>query len=139
MPLAGRWFGAAASTPSPRACWWRRDSIDVMSGHAASSHAFVVMAYGDSPFLGNCLGSLRAQSVRSEILVTTSTPSAYIDQMAARHGAALIVNGEKAGIAADWNFALSAPEARRVTLAHQDDVYFPRFAERSVGLLDSSH
>jgi hypothetical protein len=99
-------------------------------------HAFVVMAHGDSPFLAGCLDSLARQTVRSRILVTTSTPSDYINAAAEAAGAPVIVNLRREGIAADWNFALRAPGARRVTLAHQDDVYYPAFLGRSLELLD---
>jgi len=101
----------------------------------APPHAMVVMAYGDSPFLGDCLASLRDQTVPGLIVVTTSTPSPFIDDTAGHFGAPVIVNPVQAGIAADFNFALVATSAHRVTLAHQDDVYFPRFAERSLALL----
>ncbi len=94
------------------------------------------MAHGDSPFLDGCLRSLQTQTLASTIIVTTSTPSAFIDHAAAAHDAPVLVNPLSEGIAADWNFAMSASEARRVTLAHQDDVYFPTFAVRSLGLLD---
>ncbi len=103
---------------------------------AASPHAFVVMAHGDSPFLDGCLRSLRAQTAASAIVVTTSTPSVFIDRAAAAHDAPVLVNPRSEGIAADWNFAMSATQARRVTLAHQDDIYFPDFAARGLGLLD---
>jgi glycosyltransferase involved in cell wall biosynthesis len=101
----------------------------------ALDHAFVVMAYGDSPFLPGCLASLAAQTEPSRIVVTTSTPSPYIEQGAVAASARLIVNPRKAGIAADWNFALNATQARYVTLAHQDDLYFPPFLKRSLELL----
>lgn len=94
------------------------------------------MAHGDSPFLDGCLRSLRAQSRPSDILVTTSTPSTFIEQAAAAHGVRVLVNPCSQGIAADWNFALTATKTPRVTLAHQDDIYFPTFAARSLGLLD---
>jgi glycosyltransferase involved in cell wall biosynthesis len=95
------------------------------------AHAFIVPAFGQSPYLRRCLDSLAAQTVRSPVLVTTSTPSAHIEAEAARIGARMIVNPTAGGIAADWNFALAQSPARYATLAHQDDVYFPRFGERS--------
>ena len=104
----------------------------------ADAHAFVVMAHGDSPFLEGCLRSLREQTLSSDMVITTSTPSAFIEAAARDHGLAVIVNPDRNGIAADWNFALNATPARRVTLAHQDDVYRPRFLERSLALLDAS-
>jgi hypothetical protein len=100
-----------------------------------SAHAFVVMAYGDSPFLPGCLASLATQTQSPRIVVATSTPSPFIEQGAAAVSAPLIVNPRAAGIAADWNFALNATDARYVTLAHQDDVYFPLFLKRSLELL----
>jgi hypothetical protein len=100
----------------------------------SQDHAFVVLAYGDSPFLEGCLRSLRAQTVDSRLLVSTSTPSPAIGETAEAFGAELVVNPERRGIAGDWNFALSLNAARYVTLAHQDDLYAPVFAERTLSL-----
>jgi len=97
-------------------------------------HTFVLMAYGDSPFLSGCLESLRTQSLASTVVVTTSTPSRFIESAAKAHGAELIVNSCRKGIAADWNFALTTTRARYVTLAHQDDIYLPLFLERTLEL-----
>jgi len=40
-----------------------------------TKHSFAVMAYKDSPYLSDCLDSLKDQTVKSEIYITTSTPS----------------------------------------------------------------
>lgn len=105
---------------------------------AGGDHTFVVLAYGDSPFLPGCLASLTAQTLPPRIVVSTSTPSPYIDAAASAADAPVIVNPDRAGISADWNFALGATDARYVTLAHQDDIYFPTFLARSLGLLTAS-
>ena len=101
-------------------------------------HAFVVLGYGKSPFLGHALASLAAQTLQSRIVIATSTPNDQIAQAAAAFGAPLLVNRIRDGIGADWNFALEATDARFVTLAHQDDVYFPRFLERSLSALNET-
>lgn len=101
-------------------------------------HAFVVPAYGNSPFLADCLRSIRAQTLPARLYVTTSTPSAQIAEAAREFGATLVVNPDRRGIASDWNFALRTPKARWVTLAHQDDVYYPAFLERTLELFDRS-
>jgi glycosyltransferase involved in cell wall biosynthesis len=106
-------------------------------GARPADHCFVVMAHGDSPYLAGCLASLRAQSVPARIVVTTSTPSTFIDAAATAAEAPVMVNPDRAGIAGDWNFALAATGARHVTLAHQDDVYFPPFLARSLALLQA--
>jgi len=103
-----------------------------------ADHAFVVPAYGDSPFLPACLASLAAQRAGSRIVLATSTPSDFIAQAADAIGAPVKVNSVRAGIASDWNFALAQAGARYVTLAHQDDVYFPGFLAASLGLLEAS-
>lgn len=105
---------------------------------AALSHGFVVPAYGDSPFLADCLRSLRDQTIEANITVTTSTPSPFIDRVAQAFAAPVFVNTAGGHISADWNFALTATTARYVTLAHQDDVYRPTFLQRSARLLSQS-
>ncbi|APO94827.1 glycosyltransferase family A protein [Xanthomonas vesicatoria] len=99
---------------------------------ATADHAFVVPAYGDSPYLEACLRSLAAQSSPSPIWISTSTPSPQIAGLAARYGARLVVHTDAPrGIGHDWNLALVTASARWVTLAHQDDVYLPDFARET--------
>lgn len=98
-----------------------------MPSHA-SQHAFVVVAYGDSPFLPECLASIAAQTqAGSDVVVTTSTPSQYLADTARHHDVPLIINPTRASIGTDWNFALLATRAGHVTLAHQDDTYRPDY------------
>jgi hypothetical protein len=97
---------------------------------SAPAHSFVVPAYGVSPHLPACLASLHAQTVPSRILVTTSTPGAELSRVAADAGVELVVNPEAKGAAADWTFALHAARTPWATLAHQDDLYRPAYAER---------
>jgi len=95
-----------------------------------AAHAFVVPAYGRPPWLAQCLESLQQQTVRSPILIATSTPNDHLARTAAQFGVPLRINPLAAGIGADWNFALSVADARWVTLAHQDDWYAPIYTER---------
>jgi hypothetical protein len=95
-----------------------------------AAHAFVVPAHGRPPWLAQCLESLRQQTVRSPIVIATSTPNDHLERMAAQFEVPLRVNPVAAGIGADWNFALTVAGARWVTLAHQDDWYAPTYTER---------
>ena len=95
-----------------------------------SEHTFVVMAYGDSPFLPECLDALLRQSVPSAICIATSTPSDYLRHQARRIGAPLYVTESGRGIAHDWNFALRQAKTKYVTLSHQDDLYAPDYTEK---------
>ncbi len=87
------------------------------------SHTFAVCAYRDSPYLESCIQSLKRQSVPSEIIVCTSTPSAYIRAVAEKHGLPLYVREGQSDIQEDWNFAYGQADTSLVTIAHQDDIY----------------
>lgn len=100
------------------------------------NHTFTVCAYKESPFLLDCLASLKSQSVPSKIILCTSTPSQFLENIAKENKIELKINPKQAGIASDWNFALRQANTQYVTLAHQDDVYFPEFAEQTVNSLD---
>lgn len=97
--------------------------------YTAGSHTFVICAYGESPYLEQCVSSLLRQTVKSHLLMTTSTPNALICACAEKYDIPLLVNTGKAGISGDWNFALSCARTPLVTLAHQDDLYEPAYTE----------
>lgn len=97
-----------------------------------SSHTFVVLAYKESPYLRECLNSLRAQTRPGTIVLATSTPCAFIDDIAREYGVSVRVNSGEKGLAADWTFGLHQGETKYVTLAHQDDLYDPTYVEQMV-------
>lgn len=95
----------------------------------AKNHTFVICAYKTCAFLEECIESLENQTVKSRILMSTSTPNDYIRSLAEKHNIPLFINNGPSGIAEDWNFALSCAGTELVTLAHQDDVYKPDYTE----------
>lgn len=95
----------------------------------SDDHAFVVCAYGENPFVESTIESLERQSVPTLIKLSTSTPSSYLQDICRRHDIEMLVNPEKRGAAADWNYAVSHAGADLVTLAHQDDVYESGYAQ----------
>ncbi len=92
-------------------------------------HTFIICAYGESPYLEDCIRSLFAQEVRSNICIATSTPCGHIYDLAQRYGLQLYVNAERGGIGADWNFAYARGRTPYRTIAHQDDLYFPGYTQ----------
>ncbi len=99
--------------------------------NAGEKLTMVLCAYGENPFTGEALESLKRQSVPVRLIVATSTPSARLEELANRYGAEYRVNPERGGgIGADWEFAASCAKTPYVTIVHQDDVYFPEYAER---------
>ena len=101
-----------------------------------NDHTFVICAYKESRFLEDCIQSLKHQSVKSEILICTSTPNEYIQKIADKYSIEVHVNEEglKHGsdIAKDWNFALSQCNTSLATIAHQDDVYKKEYVEKII-------
>lgn len=94
------------------------------------SHVFAIPVYGQPPHLAECVESILNQSRgSSRIVISTSTPSAFIEGIAQTYQVPLLINPTRADIATDWNFALSGAEADMVTIAHQDDVYDRQYVE----------
>ncbi len=88
-----------------------------------TNHTFVVCAYRESPYLEKCVKSLLRQSVLSNIIMTTSTPCKYIEDIADKYQIPLFVREGKSDIRDDWNFAYDQAQTEWVTIAHQDDLY----------------
>jgi cellulose synthase/poly-beta-1,6-N-acetylglucosamine synthase-like glycosyltransferase len=55
---------------------------------------FVIPAYGESPFLEACIQSLKNQTVDVDILLATSTPNLYIQQLADKYKIPVLVNSQ---------------------------------------------
>lgn len=103
-----------------------------MNRYNKSDYVFVICAYGESPYLEECILSLLNQSIPTGIIVTTSTPNEYIEILAAKYSLKVYVNNGPKGIAEDWNFGYQQADGKIVTLAHQDDIYEPCFAEKNL-------
>ena len=43
-----------------------------------NDHTFAICAYKESPYLEECIKSLKNQTIKSNILIATSTPNDYI-------------------------------------------------------------
>lgn len=104
---------------------------------ARCPHVFVVPTYGQSPHLRSCLQSLREQTQASPIVISTSTPYPELDQLAKEYGAQLTTHSPNTGIGHDWNQALYQVRAQAewATIAHQDDIYLPGFAEETLAVV----
>lgn len=91
-------------------------------------HVFAVCAYGESPYLEACVRSLKSQTLTTDIILCTSTPSDFLTETAARYDIPLYVRDGESGICEDWNFAYETADAELVTIAHQDDCYHKDYA-----------
>ena len=95
--------------------------------YSAKDHTFVVCAYGESPYLKDCLESISCQEAKTNVIISTTTPNDYIQSLSKEFGVSLFVNEGEPSISADWNRALSHVCTSLATIAHQDDVYLPMY------------
>ncbi len=102
-----------------------------------NEHTFTILAYKESVHLQECIDSLKKQTVQGKIIICTSTPSVFLENIASKNKVDLHVNPERRGIAADWNFALEKAKTKYVTLAHQDDIYLPEYVENIIKAANS--
>ncbi len=96
------------------------------------AHSFIICAYKEIPYLEECVQSLLNQTMKSEVLISTSTPNDFIKKIAKKYGVKLVINTGKKGHIEDFCFAYKQVNTKYVTLCHQDDIYYPDFAEKIV-------
>ena len=100
------------------------------------NHTFVICAYKESKYLEECIKSVLNQKTKSNIILTTSTPNNYIDNLAKKYEIPVFINKGKSGIGQDWNFGVSMAKTDYVTIAHQDDIYKENYLEEIIKKLE---
>lgn len=93
------------------------------------THTFAICAYKESKYLEECIRSLKKQTVETNIILVTSTPNSYIDNLCQKYEIPLYVNTGDKGITQDWNYAYKMADTDYVTITHQDDIYRKKYAE----------
>lgn len=86
-------------------------------------HTFVILAHNESDDLEDCIKSVLNQSVKTNVVIATSTPNEYIMDLASEYSLGLMVNEKKSNKGSDYNFAIASFNTKLVTIAHQDDLY----------------
>lgn len=104
--------------------------------YKSADFTFVVCAYKESPYLEECICSLKKQNMKVNIILVTSTPNKYIETVVRKYKLKYYINTGKSGIAEDWNFGLSKVQTRIASIAHQDDIYEPEYAKRVLNNLN---
>lgn len=97
--------------------------------YTEKDHTFAICAYKESKYLEKCVLSLKKQTIKSRIIVCTSTPNEHIQSLVEKYGIDLFVKNGESGLASDWNFAVSCVETALFTLCHQDDYYLEEYGE----------
>lgn len=106
--------------------------------YTGEDHTFAISAYKDSPYLEKCIESLKKQTEESNIIIGTSTPSKFIENIAEKYNISLFVRDGKSNIAEDWNFAYDSCKTKLVTIAHQDDIYKEDYLKNALEMINKS-
>jgi len=94
-------------------------------------HTFAIIAYRHSIYLKDCIESIINQTLNSNIYISTSTPSFELLNLAKAYNLRLYIDNKPyhKGIGSDWSDAYKLAVTKYVTLAHQDDLYDPKYTE----------
>ena len=98
-----------------------------------SYHTFVVLAYKESPYLEECIKSVKNQSYKSNVIIATTTDNSFIRKIAKKYELEVLV-GKHTNIGGDFDFAKNCAKTELVTIAHQDDVYDYNYSEKIVDI-----
>lgn len=94
-------------------------------------HTFAILAYKESEFLEECIKSTLNQTKKTNVIIATTTDNNHIRNLANKYDLEVVV-GEHTNIGGDFDFAKNAAKTKLVTIAHQDDVYEPEYAENII-------
>lgn len=89
----------------------------------SKKHTFAICAYGESDYLEECIKSVLNQEIKTNYLISTSTPNNWIKQLAEKYNIPYYIRNGKSDIQEDWNFSYNNAKTELVTIAHQDDIY----------------
>lgn len=97
--------------------------------YTQSDHTYVICAYKENAHIEDTIQSLLNQTVKSDIILSTSTPNEFLENMCKKYSIPMYINPERQGAGADWNFGYMTADTELVTVAHQDDFYEPNYTE----------
>ena len=69
----------------------------------SNCHTFVVLAYKESEYLEECIKSVLNQKYKSKVLIATSTPNKFINNIAKKYSLDVIENNGAKGIGNDFD------------------------------------
>lgn len=101
-------------------------------------HAFIICAYKESRYLESCILSLLNQTVKTDVVLCTSTPNDHILNLAVKYNIKLFVREGESDIQKDWNYGANILDVDIVTVVHQDDVYDRRYAEKVIKMMEKN-
>lgn len=97
----------------------------------------VICAYQECPYLEESVRAIVSQTVKPNILISTSTPNEHIRGIAEKYGIEVKVNLD-GGQIKDYNFAIGQCRTPLGMLVHQDDILGPHYIQRCLEALNKA-
>lgn len=104
--------------------------------YTGKDHTFVICAYKENTHLEHTIETLERQTVKSKIILSTSTPNDHIKKICEKHNIEWFVNPNPHLAGDDWNYGYEQAKTALVTIAHQDDIYNPEFLEVTLNAIN---
>lgn len=99
------------------------------NNYTGKDFTFVICTYKECEYLEECILSLVNQTVKANILISTSTPNAYVQGLADKYDIEVRVNPD-GGQIKDYNFAMKQADTELMMLMHQDEILVNTFLEK---------
>ena len=106
--------------------------------YTEKDHTFVICAYKENPYLENTVSTLLKQSVKSKIMLSTSTPNDHIKNICDKYAIPFVINPAPHLAGDDWNYGYDHADTKLVTLVHQDDLYSKDFLKETLSALNKA-
>jgi glycosyltransferase involved in cell wall biosynthesis len=103
-----------------------------------NDHIFIICAYKENKYLEKCIKSVIDQTIKSNVILSTSTPNDYINDLADKYHLNIKINKGIGDQADNFNFAYSQAKTQLVTICHQDDFYHETYLEKLLKFLNKS-
>ncbi|MEG0408829.1 MAG: glycosyltransferase [Bacilli bacterium] len=100
--------------------------------YTANDHTFAIIAYKENKYLEKTILSVLNQTVKTNIILSTSTPNDHILGLCDKYNIKYVINPNSKGAGSDWNYGYNACVTPLVTIVHQDDIYDDDFAETTL-------
>lgn len=105
--------------------------MKVYNNYKPEDVTVVVCAYKTCEYLEESIKSVLNQSVKPNVVISTSTPNEFIQGMADKYNLPVWINND-GGHAKDYNFAIHQTKTKVCIMAHQDDLLHEDFVKESL-------
>ena len=102
------------------------------------NHTFVICAYKENLHLEQSIQSVLNQTIKSQVILSTSTPNKHVRALCEKYNIVMHVNETPYSIGSDWNYGYNQANTDLVTIVHQDDLYESDYLAETLKALNNA-